>query len=410
MPKTCIIIGGSHTAAQLAPSLRQEGWEGKIIIISNESIPPYHRPPLSKDFLSGKKTAHELFIRPQEFYESSNIDLKLETTVKSIDRSNKILKLENDETLSYDKLAICTGARVRKITIPGAQLEGVQYLRTIDDVNDIKSKINKSKNIVIVGGGYIGLETAAMLHKMQLNVTVLEMAPRILARIAAPALSDFYTRIHEEQGVTIKTDVTVSALIGTESVSKVICEDGQSFDADLVIIGVGVTPNIELANEAGLEIMNGMAVNEHCQTIDPDIVSAGDCANYFNPFFQKHLRLESVANANEQAKTAAATICGKNKIYNTAPWFWSDQYDLKLQIVGLNQGYDEVVLRGNPNRGRSFAAFYLKEGTLIAADCINRPQEFMVAKKLINQQLSLPSKLLADESVTPKELLKTIQA
>ncbi|MCR8923144.1 FAD-dependent oxidoreductase [Dasania sp. GY-MA-18] len=405
MLKTCIIIGGSHTASQLASSLIQEGWEGNITIVSNESHPPYHRPPLSKDFLLGKKSPKDILIRPDEFYKKNNIEVRLNSTVKAIDRKNKTVTLENEEKLSYNKLAICTGSRARKFNIPGSKLKGVAYLRSIDDVNVIKNSIDQYHKAIIVGGGYIGLETAAMLKSIGLDVTVLEMAPRILARVAAPALSEFYTRIHEEQGVSIKTGVTVSALTGIDRVNKVICEDGRVYDADLVIIGIGVTPNIELANEVGLEIMNGIVVNQHCQTIDPDVFSAGDCANYFNPFYQQYTRLESVANANEQAKTAASSICNNRNIHNTAPWFWSDQYDLKLQMVGLNQNHDEMVLRGNPNTNRSFSAFYLKEGKVIAADCVNRPQEFMLAKQIINKNLSIPPKLLADETITPKQLM-----
>ncbi|MCB1673726.1 MAG: oxidoreductase, partial [Pseudomonadales bacterium] len=258
---------------------------------------------------------------------------------------------------------------------------------------------------VIIGGGYIGLETAASLKKLGMEVVVLEMAERVLQRVTAPEMSEFYTRIHQQQGVAIYTQMTVSEIVGEEQVRTVKCADGREFLADLVIIGIGVVPNVELAEQAGLAVNNGIVVDEFGQTNDPNIVAAGDCANHFNAVYGRRMRLESVPNASDQAKSAAAAICGILKPYKSLPWFWSDQYDLKLQIAGLSQDYDHVVIRGDNQQGRSFAAFYLKQGRLIAADCVNRPQEFMLSKKIIAENLSVDTARLIDESIPVKSLL-----
>jgi len=407
MTKKCIIIGASHAAAQLAPALRQEGWEGEILVIGDEPQLPYHRPPLSKSVLSGDKTTDSLSIRPAAFYEKNDIQFR-HGRVSRIDRDAKSISLRGGEKLDYDKLALCMGARVRKVPLQGAELQGVHYLRNIADVESIQNRVEKDKNVVIIGGGYIGLETAAALRKQGMNVVVLEMAPRILQRVAAPEISDFYTRIHTEEVVNIQTNVTIKSIVGKTRVEKVICTNGKEFAADLVIIGVGVLPNTELAQEAGIKVENGIIVDESCRTNDPDIVAAGDCCNHFNKRYQRRIRLESVPNASEQGKTAAATICGVQKEYNALPWFWSDQYDLKLQIAGLSQGYDQVVIRGGILTGRSFAAFYFLEGQLISAECVNRPKEFMLSKKIIAEKLYIKPERLSDESIEVKELLDSV--
>ncbi|MEY8247456.1 MAG: FAD-dependent oxidoreductase [Bermanella sp.] len=405
MSQTCIIIGASHAAAQLAPSLRQEGWEGKIIVLGDEAYLPYHRPPLSKDFMANDKNAEELLIRPQTAYDKFNIEFKLGVRAETINRDHKTVTLESGEVLNYDKLAICTGSRVRTVSLPGVELDGIHYLRDIADVEGIKEDVAPGKSAVIVGGGYIGLETAAALRKQGMQVTILEMAPRVLARVTAPEISEFYTRVHTDEGVIIKTGIAVAGFEGDKHVERVVCADGSQFDADLVVIGVGIVPNIELAEAAGLEIENGIVVDEYARTNDPDIVSAGDCTYHPNSIYGIRLRLESVPNASDQAKSAAASICGKDKLYSSLPWFWSDQYDLKLQIAGLSQGYDQLVVRGDKDNGRSFTAFYLKEGKLISADCVNSPQEFMVSKRLILAGKVLDPAKLADTEVAPKDLL-----
>lgn len=345
MTNRCIIIGASHAAAQLAPALRQEGWEGDILVVSDEPYLPYHRPPLSKAFLAGDKSIEELQIRPQAFYDKLDVSFK-QGWVTEIDKAQKTLSLESGETLEYVKLVLCTGARVRKISLPGSELSGIHYLRDIDDVQGLQKDIGAGKHAVIVGGGYIGLETASAMRKLGMEVTVLEMAPRILQRVAAPELSAFYERIHGEEGVEIRTNSSVSRFEGSSHIEKVICDDGSEFRADVVVIGVGVIPNVELAEQAGISVDNGILVDKHCRTDDPDVFAAGDCTRHENKIYGRSLRLESVPNANEQAKVVASAMCGGDKEYNSLPWFWSDQYDLKLQISGLNEGYDEVLMRG----------------------------------------------------------------
>ena len=412
MTRRVVIVGAGHAAAQLAPSLRKQGWEGEIVIIGDEPYAPYQRPPLSKEFLSGEKDDKEILIRPEAAYEKHGIELRLNQSVVAINSDENTLVLDNGEKLAYDKLALCVGARARKINLPGSDLDGVYYLRTLDDVKNIKGYLDVKKSIVspravIVGGGYIGLETAAALTNLGVSVTVLEMQERVLARVTALEVSEFYQRVHEEEGTLIRTNVVVSHIEGRYQDSdkhplRVCCDSGESFDADLVIIGVGVIPNVELAEAAGLAVENGITVDEFAFTSDTNIVAVGDCANHPNGLLGRRLRLESVPHAVEQAKTAAASICGLKLPYISYPWFWSDQYDLKLQIAGLNQGFDQVVIRGDREGSRSFVAWYLKQGQLLAADCINRPKEFLVAKQLLSREITVDPVKLADESLDPK--------
>jgi 3-phenylpropionate/trans-cinnamate dioxygenase ferredoxin reductase subunit len=398
----CVIIGGSHAAASLAPSLRQAGWEGKITIISEEAFPPYHRPPLSKSFLDGSTPLEKMHIRPAQFYEKHNIDLLLGSSVTAIDREKQQVVLHDGGTIPYTKLAITTGAKVRRIELPGSELDGVHYLRDLGDVDQIKHFVGKGKSAVIIGGGYIGLETAASLRKLGMEVTVLEAMPRVLQRVTTEEISAFYTRVHTEEGVNIITDASVQSIEGSKHAESVKLADGTELKADLVIIGVGVIPATSLAEEAGLEVANGIIVDEFARTSDHNILAAGDCSFHHNPIYGRDLRLESVQNANDQAKVAANTICGKLEAYNALPWFWSDQYDLKLQIAGLSQGFDQVIIRGSTETGRSFAAFYLSEGKLLAVDAINRPKEFMLCKRALTSGVTVDSSLLADESVDIK--------
>lgn len=405
MSETCIIVGASHAAAQLAPALRQEGWEGRIVVITEEAYIPYHRPPLSKAFLAGEKNLDEIYIRPAAVYEKAEVEFILNTRVDAIDRESRQLKLNNGDSLGYDKLALTVGSRVRKVNLPGSELPGVCYLRDISDVEQIKTRIAAGNKAVIVGGGYIGLETAAVLRKLGMEVTVIEMMERVLQRVTAPEISEFYTRIHTEEGVNIVCGTGVEAIQGESGVTNVVCSNGDNYEADLVVIGVGIVPNVELAEAAGLEVNNGIVVDEFARTSDPDIVAAGDCTCHHNKTYDKWLRLESVQNATDQARTAAATICDHEKPYDALPWFWSDQYDLKLQIAGLSQDYDEVITRGDRENSRSFAAFYLKNGVVIAVDAVNKPQEFMMGKKLITEKIAVDKKKLADADVPIKELL-----
>ena len=401
----CIIIGASHAAAQLAPTLRQQGWTGSISMISNEYFLPYHRPPLSKDYLAGAKNAEQILIRPATIYNKCDIGITMGVTAATIDRRNKQLQLEDGMTMDYDKLVLTTGARVRKIDIPGVDLDGVFYLRDLNDAQQIKLFTGDNKRAVIIGGGYIGLETASALRKLGMQVTVLEAMPRILQRVTAPEVAAFYARIHKEEGVEIVADVQAISISGDKQVQSVQCHNGTEYKADLVIIGVGVIPNTALAEQAGLTIDNGIVVDEYARTSDENILAAGDCTSHYNPIYQRHLRLESVQNALDQATVAASTICGNLKPYSALPWFWSDQYDLKLQIAGLSQGYTDVVVRGDIEGSRSFAAFYMREGKLLAVDAVNRPQDFMVGKRLILQGNQIDPGQLADDNLPLKTLL-----
>ena len=394
-----VIVGASHAAAQLGATLRQTGWEGNISIVGDEAIPPYHRPPLSKTYLAGEKHSDELLIRPAAFYKNLDIDLLLGTRATAIDPHTKNLSLHDGGTIPYSKLALTTGARVRKLELPGHDQRGVFYLRDLKDVDRIRSFIGPGKSAVIIGGGYIGLEAAASMRKLGMKITVLEAMARILQRVTAPQVSSFYRRVHTEEGVNVITEAAVESLEGDGTVSGVKLADGNRLDADLVIIGVGVLPNTELADFAGLAVDNGIVVDEFARTSEPDIVAAGDCTNHYNPIYKRRLRLESVQNATDQAKTAANTLCGKLEPYNTLPWFWSDQYDLKLQIAGLSQGFDRVVIRGDSGTGRSFAAFYFSADRLLAVDAINRPKEFMSVRRALVLGQSVDPEKLADESV-----------
>jgi 3-phenylpropionate/trans-cinnamate dioxygenase ferredoxin reductase subunit len=324
--------------------------------------------------------------------------------VQSIDREAKEISLANGDRLAYDKLALTVGSRVRRVDLPGVDLAGVHYLRNITDVEAIRADVRAGANAVIVGGGYIGLETAAVLRKRGLGVTVVEMMERVMQRVTAPEVSAFYTRVHTEEGVRILCSTGVVAFTGSGRVHHVVCSDGSELAADLVVIGVGIVPNVELAKGAGLKVENGIVVDEFSRTSDPDIVAAGDCTWHYSRIYDRWMRLESVQNATDQARTAAMNLCGGEQPYNALPWFWSDQYDLKLQIAGLSQGYDQVITRGDRDRGRSFAAFYLREGAVIAVDAVNRPPEFMMGKRLITQKNIVDQDKLADQSVPVKEL------
>lgn len=405
MSQTCVIVGAGHAAAQLAPTLRHEGWDGRIIVIGDDSCIPYHRPPLSKALLAGEKTLDDIYIRPARVYEKDNIEFMLNTRVLSIDRTNRQLVLDNGELLPYDKLALTTGSRVRRIEVPGVELGGIYYLRDYRDAQRIRAGISAGGRVVIVGGGYIGLEAASVLRKKGMNVTVVEMMDRILQRVTAPQISDFFSRIHGEEGVNIICRTVVESFAGEKHVEQVICNDGKHYDADLVIVGIGILPNLELAESAGLDVSNGIVVDENCRTTDPDIVAAGDCTFHYNKIYDRWLRLESVQNAAEQSRSAAAAICGHDKPYYSLPWFWSDQFDLKLQMAGLSEGYDDVVTRGDRNSSRSFAAFYFRDNFVIAVDAVNKPPEFMLGKKLITDRIVVDKNRLADENVPMKDFL-----
>lgn len=407
---TAIIIGAGHAGGELAIALRNEGWEGRILLLGEEAHLPYHRPPLSKAYLAGSVEKTSLSIRPQLAYDKANVEFFGNVRVVRIDRANKRLELADGKQLAYDKLAIATGGRPRPLAVPNAaaaeRCANFHYLRTLDDVELIRAQMAPGKRLAIVGGGYIGLEVAAAAVAQGLQVTVLEALPRVLQRVTAAELSAYYERKHREAGVDIRTGVLVADLELTDgAVSAVLCADGSRLEADLVVVGIGLIANTELAAEAGLAVDNGILVDEYARTDDPDIHAAGDCTNHPNPVLGRRLRLESVPNALEQSRVAAAAMAGKlHKSYASVPWFWSDQYELKLKMVGLSQGFERLVLRGDP-LSDSFSAFYLKDGKVLAADTVNRPQDFIAAKRLVAEGILVTAEQLADDSRPLKELL-----
>ncbi|MCP4000662.1 MAG: FAD-dependent oxidoreductase [Gammaproteobacteria bacterium] len=397
MTETIIIVGAGHAAGQAAASLRQKGFSGRLIMIGDEPYVPYQRPPLSKAFLAGELELERLFFKPENFWPKHDVETMLSTRVKEIDRKRKTITLDNSEIIAYNKLILATGSRVRELHIPGHTLKGVHYLRGIDDVLAIQSAFKKGARLVIVGGGYIGLEVAAVGRKNGLDVTVMETESRVMNRVVATEISQFFQNMHAEEGVKLELGRRVQELQGDKNgqLTEVACMDGFTVPADICIIGIGIIPNIELAEAADILCSDGIIVDEHCRTLDEDIYAIGDCTRHPNPILGRHLRLESVHNAIEQGKTAAAAICGTPVAYAQVPWFWSDQYNVKLQITGLTEGYDQFVMRGDP-ASRSFAAFYLQDGKLLAVDAINSPREFMLGKKLITAGAKFTPEILAD--------------
>ena len=396
-----VIIGCGQAGGQAAASLRQEKYEGPITMIGQEPYIPYQRPPLSKQYLSGEQEKEKLSLRQESFYSEKEINLKLETSVLSLDPHKKELQLENDETVTYDKLLVATGGRPRKLEVDGHTLKGIHYLRNIDDVDAIKTQMNTSQNLVIVGGGYIGLEVASVAIKRGLTVSVLEMESRILERVTTEQMSAFYHQLHTDEGVNILTSTQAKAFKGSETVESVVCGDHE-IPADLVIVGIGILPNTEMAEAAGLETNNGLVVDEHCRTSNEHIFAAGDCTNHPNPILNRRLRLESVPNAMEQGRVAASNMLGGSKSYASMPWFWSDQYEHKLQMVGFSKDSDQSVVRGDME-SKSFTVFYLKDDSIIAADSVNNPKEFMASKQLVGKKTSIEA--LADTSIELKTLI-----
>jgi 3-phenylpropionate/trans-cinnamate dioxygenase ferredoxin reductase subunit len=402
--QTFLIIGAGQAGGECAVELRKQGFAGRVVIIGEEPHLPYKRPPLSKAYFAGSAKLESLYVMPQTSLDKVKIECIGNMRVERIDRAAKQVTLSDGRVLAYDKLALATGGRARPLNLPGAARPNVNLLRTIADVDTIRAQAVPGKRMVVIGGGFIGLETAAVAVKLGLKVTVLEGLPRVLARVTVPEISAFYERAHREAGVDLRTGVQVTALEGEPNVTHVVLDDGSRVEADFVVVGIGLIPNTELAQEAGLDVDNGIVVDECTRTSDPDIVAAGDCTNHPSEFLGRRVRLESVQNAMEQGRAAAHAMLGKPTPYTTVPWFWSDQYDLKLQMVGLSAGFDQFVLRGDPATQRSFAAFYLREGHLIAADAVSRPQDFMFAKKLVAARTRIDPALLADESVALKTL------
>jgi 3-phenylpropionate/trans-cinnamate dioxygenase ferredoxin reductase subunit len=410
MSKTAcaVIVGAGHGGAELSVALRDQGWEGRIVLIGDEAGTPYHRPPLSKAFLAGETAEGGFLLRGEAAYEKAGVERWAQARVESIDRASHRVQLTDGRAIEYTKLALATGGRARHLPpslLPSGS-PNAHVLRTLADAKGLRDQMLPGARLVVVGAGYVGLETAASAIKLGLKVTVLEALPRVLARVTAPEISGFYEAAHRAAGVDLRTGVEITAFEQDASgkVLAVQLSDGSRVDVDLLLVGIGQEPNVELATACGLRVGNGILVDEHTLTSDPDIVAIGDCSNHPSSLYGRRQRLESVPNALEQARTAAATMCGKHKIYDSVPWFWSDQYDLKLKMVGLSQGYDRVVLRGDPQQ-RNFSAFYLQGKRIIAVDTVNRAQDFMAAKRLVGEKIEVDPAVIADEAVALKSLL-----
>jgi len=399
-----VIAGAGHGAGQVVATLKQRKFEGRIVLIGDEPYLPYQRPPLSKKFLAGEMPPERLYFKPASFYDDPQIEQRLCTRVECINREESTVSCSDGETIRYDKLVLATGSRVRRVQVPGSDLDGIHYLRSIADVERIRADIENARRLVIVGAGYIGLEVAAVARQLGLEVTVVEMADRVMSRVVSPEVSAFYQQQHLHRGVRLLLSTGLESFHGDERVQSVATSDGQTLPTDLVVVGVGILPNTELAEAAGLNVNDGIVVDDCCLTSDENIYAIGDCTTHPSATYRRSLRLESVHNALEQAKTAASNICGVETHYAQVPWFWSDQYDLKLQIAGLSQGYDDIVLRGSSEE-RSFSCLYLRDGRLIAIDAVNAPRDFMQSKPLIEKRACIDKVLLADSSVMLKDML-----
>lgn len=398
-----VVIGAGQSGASLVAKLRNSGFDGQITLIGEEAVPPYQRPPLSKAYLLGDMALERLFLRPESFYADQNITLKTGTSVTLIDPAKQEVHL-GGEVIAYDQLALTTGSSAN--TLPasiGGALGGVYTVRTLADVDAMAGEFAAGKRALIVGGGYIGLEAAAVARKLGVDVTVIEMADRILQRVAAPQTSDYFRALHEANGVKILEGIGLDRLLGEARVNGAKLSDGTEMDVDFVIVGVGISPNAALAQAAGLNIENGIAVDDQGRTSDPHVWSAGDCASF--ELRGARRRLESVQNAIDQAETVAENMLGAGKTYTPKPWFWSDQYDVKLQIAGLNIGYDSIVERRDPN-STAVSFWYYQGETLLAVDAMNDPRNYMIGKRLIEAGNSPAQSVIGDPKTDMKALLK----
>jgi 3-phenylpropionate/trans-cinnamate dioxygenase ferredoxin reductase subunit len=390
-----VLVGGGHAAAAFANSVRRAGYEGRVLLVGDEPVLPYHRPPLSKKYLADGLPVEQILIRAAAWYDEQKIELRLGRRAEAIDRAAQRLRLADGESLDYSRLVLMTGARPRRLPAAiGGDLQGVLLMRHLADADALAPHLLPGRRMLVVGGGYIGLEAAAVAVGKGLQVTLLEAAPRILQRVAAPATADFFRTLHRSRGVDVREGVSLRRLLADGShVCGAELDDGSRLEADVVLVGIGVQPNVELAEAAGLQIDNGIVVDALCRTSDPAILAAGDCCSF--DYRGQRIRLESVQNANDQAATAAHTVAGQHKPYAALPWFWSDQYDCKLQIAGLNTGYDQAVVRpGKTERSRS--VWYYRGEQLLAVDAISDAAAFVTAKKLLERGGSVPPAQAAD--------------
>lgn len=396
-----VVVGAGQAGAACVARLRSDGFDGEITLIGEESAPPYQRPPLSKKYLLGEMELERLYLRPESYYPENAIDLHLDMTVEAIDRQAKCV-ISGETRVPYDHLVLTTGSYPRHLPASiGGDLGGVHVVRGLADVDAMAPSVHEGARVLIVGGGYIGLEAAAVCAAKGMKVILVEMADRILQRVASPETSDYFRAVHSAHGVDIREGVGLTRLTGEGQVDGALLSDGSEIALDMVIVGIGIAPATALAEAAGLEIENGIKVDAYGRTSDPSIWSAGDCASF--PYREGRLRLESVQNAIDQAENLARNIMGAEEPYLPHPWFWSDQYDVKLQIAGLNTGYDRIVTRGG---GDVVSYWYYKGDDLLAVDAMNDPRAYMVGKRLIEAGKSPASDLVADSNTDLKALLR----
>ena len=398
-----VIIGGGHAGANVAFSLRKDGFEGEIDILSNEEFLPYHRPPLSKDFLKKNIEIEKLFFKPESFYAEHNISFHPNLLIDSVDTSAKEISSDHMK-FSFDYLVFATGASPRLLSMPNADAKNLFYLRKISDVIDIHAELDSAKNIVLIGGGYIGLEVASAMVDLGLKVTIIEAEDRILKRVTSPELSTFYQSTHEAKGVQIICNAKVNGLLAENHIiNSIELESGEKIPAEAVLAGIGAIPNTQLAEQAGLDCNNGITTDQYCRTSNPYVLAAGDCTNSFNALLNQSIRLESVPNALSQAKVVSSSIIG-NELYNKElPWFWSDQYDLKLQMAGLSSGFDESVILGNIDAAE-FIVCYGKDGYLISVDSVNQSKQFMLLKRALSSGFKLEMSLIKNKDFQPESI------
>ena len=397
-----VIIGAGQAAAQAVATLRAEGFGGTLTMIGDEPYPPYQRPPLSKTYLMGTLDRERLFLKPDTFYADAKCELILNARATAIDRATKTVTLKDGLSVPYDKLLIATGSRIRAIKVPGNELPGIHYLRGIEDVDGLRPHFEAGKKLAVVGGGYIGLEVAAVAKKAGLDVTVFEAMDRVMQRAVSEPISAFYDKVHRDAGVKFHLNTGVEAFEGMDKLNAVRA-GGVRHDADIALVGIGILPNMELAKEAGLDCDDGIRVDPHCRsTSDENIYAAGDCTRHHGRDGNL-IRLECVQNAIDQAKHAALAMVGKPTPYREVPWFWSDQYDLKLQIAGLAWPGDTLVTRGDP-ASRKFAIFHLRDGAVAAVEAVNAAPEYIVGRKLIAESAKVPPERLADTAIPMKNI------
>lgn len=402
-----VIVGAGHAGAQAAVALRQAKFEGSITMLGDEAFPPYERPPLSKEYLAGDKPFDRILLRPEVFWAGKNIDLKLGARVVSVDPAAHHVTLEDGTRHGYGQLIWATGGSPRRLSCPGADArEGMYVVRNRSDVDSLQSNLPDIETVLIVGGGYIGLEAAAVLTKLGKKVILLEAMERVLARVAGAEISSFYEAYHRSKGVDLRTNAALEEIVLENGKAVgVRMADGSIIAADAVIVGIGIIPAVAPLLNAGAAGGNGVDVNSQCRTTLPEVFAIGDCAAHENKFAGgARIRLESVQNANDQATMVAKIITGQDLAYDAVPWFWSDQFDLKLQTVGLSSGYDETVLRGDPDSG-SFTVVYLKNGVVAALDCVNAMKDYVQGRKLVAAGIAVPVDALADTETPLKSLL-----